>query len=66
MSAWLVPALVTVAGLVPVTILALRAVEEAENLRRQVRELGQLRPALVEVRSASRALRATVQEMTGT
>ncbi len=66
MSIWLVPALVMVAGLVPATILALGAAEEAESLRRQVRELGQLRAALVDVRSAGRALCASIREMRGT
>ncbi len=66
MSLWLVPALVMVAGLVPVAILALRAAEEAQNLRRQVGELAQLRPALVDLRSGGRALRASVQRMRGT
>lgn len=66
MSIWLVPALLMVAGLVPVTILALGAAEEAENLRRQVRELGRLRPALVDLRSAARALCVSIREMRGT
>ncbi len=63
MSIWVVPAVVLVAGLVPVVIFALRVAEEAGNLRRQVGELGQLRPALAEVRTAGAALRASMREM---
>ncbi|MDP8992452.1 MAG: hypothetical protein M3N31_05270 [Actinomycetota bacterium] len=63
MSLWILPLLVVAAGLVPVAILVLRAAEEAGNLGRQLRELGALRPALVEVRTAGRQLRASMEEL---
>ncbi len=66
MSLWLIPALVLVLGTVPVAILCLRAAEEAGELGRQLRGLAELRPALVELRTAGRAVGAAIRERTGT
>ncbi len=63
---WLLPAMVVVLALVPVAVTAFRAADEARELRRQLGELAQLRPALVEVGTAAQQLRARVQQMTRT
>jgi hypothetical protein len=61
-SLWLVAAFVALAGLLPVAIAALRAGEEIGNFRRQLRDLGQLRPAVVELAASARTLRASLRE----
>ena len=65
-SIWLLPALVAVVGTIPVAILSLRAAEEAGELLRQLRGFGELRPALVELRTAGRAMSASLREKSGT
>ncbi|MDQ3575196.1 MAG: hypothetical protein M3404_09825 [Actinomycetota bacterium] len=62
MSLWLIPLLVVVVGTIPVVIAAMGAAEEAGRLSAQLRQVAQLRPALVEVRSAGQVLRASLQE----
>ncbi|MDQ3681273.1 MAG: hypothetical protein M3378_12185 [Actinomycetota bacterium] len=62
MSLWLIPLLVVVVvGIILVTISAMRAAEEAGRLGAQLRQMGQLRPALVEVRTAGQILGASLQ-----
>lgn len=61
MSIWLLPTLVVVLGLVPVAVAAIQAADEVGKLRRQLGELAQLRPALVELRSAGETLRASMR-----
>jgi hypothetical protein len=63
---WLLPVLVVLVGIVPVAIATMRAVEEAKRLTWQVRVLGTLRPALVQVRTAGQALGASLRERTRT
>ena len=66
MSLWLIPLLVVVLGIIPVAISAMQAAEEAGRLAAQLRQLGQLRPALVEVRTAGQVLRASLRERSRT
>lgn len=58
---WLLPLAVVVGGLVPVVFAAMSAAAEARSLVWEVRKLGTLRPALVEVHSAGRTLGASVR-----
>lgn len=60
---WLLPLLVTAAGTLAVAVVGARVAEEAGELRRELARLGQLRPALVEVGAAGRALRASLARM---
>ena len=55
--AWLVPLVITAIGLVLVAGFARRAADEAAAFRRSTARLGELRPALVEVRTVASALR---------
>lgn len=52
---WLIPALITMAGLLPIAIFMRRAGNEARLLQDSVSRFGDLRPALVELRSELRA-----------
>ena len=54
---WLVPLVITTVGLVLIAGFARRAAEEAAAFRRTTARLGELRPALVEVRTRAVALR---------
>lgn len=54
---WLAPLLITTVGLVLIAGFARRAAEEAASLRRSTARLGELRPALVEVRTELDRLR---------
>jgi hypothetical protein len=54
---WLVPLLVTTVGLLLVAGFARRAADEAAAFRRSVLRFGELRPALVEVRTEIDRLR---------
>ncbi len=56
---WLLPLLVVVLGTVAVALSGLRAAEEARRLIWELRKLGTVRPALVEVRTAGQALLAS-------
>ncbi|HSH59336.1 MAG TPA: hypothetical protein VK988_06775 [Acidimicrobiales bacterium] len=58
---WLLPLLVVVMALVPVVVAAMAAAGEARSLVWEVRKLGTLRPALVEVRTAGRNLGASLR-----
>ncbi len=58
---WLLPALVAVLGLVAVAVVTMRAAEEARRLVWELRKLGTVRPALVEVRAAGQSLGAAVR-----
>jgi len=60
---WLVPLLITTVGLVLIAGFARRAAHEAAELRRTTVRFGELRPALVEVRSAAAHLRAAADEL---
>jgi len=48
---WVIPALITLLGLLPVALLARRVSTEVDEMRRSVGRFGELRPALVELRS---------------
>ena len=50
-AVWIAPLLVTAFGLVVVALFARRPAEEANELRRSVIRLGELRPLAVEIRS---------------
>ncbi|HEX2040628.1 MAG TPA: hypothetical protein VHF47_12960 [Acidimicrobiales bacterium] len=56
-AVWIAPLVVTAIGLVAVALFARRVADEAAELRRSVVRLGDLRPALVEVRSGIDQLR---------
>jgi len=56
-AVWIAPLLVTAFGLVAVAFFARRLAEEANELRRSVIKLGDLRPALVDVRTGIEQLR---------
>jgi UPF0716 family protein affecting phage T7 exclusion len=56
--ALIAPALITIIGLFLVVVAARRAAEEAVALHRSVNRLGDLRPAVIEVRDDLRAFRA--------
>ena len=56
-AVWIAPLIVTAVGLVAVALFARRVAEEADELRRSVIRLGDLRPAVVEVRSGIEQLR---------
>ena len=54
---WLVPAVVIVLAAIPILIAVRRVAVEAVELRREVHRFSELRPALLELRSDTRALR---------
>ena len=56
---WLIPVGVVVVGIVPVAIAGVRALEEWRRVVWELRKLGTLRPALVEVGAAGRRLQAS-------
>ncbi len=58
---WLLPALIVALGLVPVVVATVRAAEEARSLVWELRKLGTVRPALLEVRTAGQALEASLR-----
>ena len=58
---WLLPLLVVVLGLVAVGVAAMQAAEEARSLVWELRKLGTVRPALVEVRTAGQTLAASLR-----
>ena len=57
LALWLIPAVVTLAGLLPIAVFMRRATEEARLLQDSVSRFGDLRPALVELRSDIRTTR---------
>ena len=60
---WLIPAVVTMAGLLPIAVFMRRATNEARLLQDSVARFGDLRPALVEVRSELRATRDAWEQL---
>lgn len=60
---WLLPLLVTLVGLVPLISAVRSTAEEADRLRRELARMAGLRPAVVELREASRRLGAAVEGM---
>lgn len=54
---WLIPALITMAGLLPIAIFMRKATDEARRLQDSVSRFGDLRPALVELRTEVRSTR---------
>lgn len=60
---WIAPLMVAVVGFVTVAFFARRLAEEAAAFRRSVTRVGELQPALVEVRTAAQALRAAAAEL---
>lgn len=59
---WMVPAVVAGVGLLVAVVMGFKAGEELGALRRQVRHLAELRPALVEVGDTARTLGATLRK----
>ena len=57
LALWLIPAVITMAGLLPIAIFMRRATEEARLLQDSMSRFGDLRPALVELRSDIRSTR---------
>ena len=60
---WLIPALITLAGLVPIAVFLRRASDEASLLQDSVSRFGDLRPALVELRSELRSTRDAWEQL---
>lgn len=60
---WLVPLVITTVGLVIVAGFARRAAEEAAAFGRSAARLGELRPALVELRTETDRLRGRVHSL---
>ena len=60
---WLIPAVITMAGLLPIAVFMRRATNEARLLQDSVSRFGDLRPALVEVRSELRATRDAWEQL---
>lgn len=54
---WLIPPVITLAGLLPIAYFMRRATDEARMLQDSVSRFGDLRPALVELRSEVRSTR---------
>ena len=61
--AWAIPLGIAVLLLIPIGMAIYRLADEAGRLRAEVRGLTALRPAVVEVRAESEALRRTVEEL---
>lgn len=59
---WLAPAVTALVGIVVLAVAVSRAAEEAAILRREAHQLAQLRPALVEIGIAGRALGASMED----
>ena len=60
---WIIPLLITTVGLLLIAWSARRAAEEAGQFRRTTARLGELRPAMVEVRTAADQLRAAAADL---
>lgn len=58
---WIIPLVITSVGLLLIAGFTRRVAEEADELRRTAARLGDLRPALVEVRNEAGALRAALR-----
>ena len=54
---WLIPPIITMAGLLPIAFFMRRATDEARMLQDSVSRFGDLRPALVELRTEVRSTR---------
>ena len=54
---WLIPAIITMAGLLPIAVFMRRATDEARMLQDSVSRFGDLRPALIELRTEVRSSR---------
>ncbi len=63
--AWMVPAGLTAAGVVVAALLARRAAQVADTLRRDVAGLAELRPALVEARDEMSSTAAELRRLHG-
>ncbi|MBV8691969.1 MAG: hypothetical protein JOZ37_11395 [Actinobacteria bacterium] len=63
LALWLIPAVITMAGLLPIAIFMRRATEEARLLQDSMRRFGDLRPALVELRSHVRGTRDAWEQL---
>lgn len=53
---WIIPLFITTVGLVLIAAFARRAADEAAAFRRSTSRLGELRPAMVEVRTSAQVL----------
>ncbi|GAC1312751.1 MAG: hypothetical protein NVSMB12_03320 [Acidimicrobiales bacterium] len=60
---WIAPAVLALVGTVVLAAVARRAAEEAAGLRQAVARFGELRPALLEVREGSDALRTRLSKL---
>jgi hypothetical protein len=58
---WIAPLIVAAVGLLAVALFTRRVAEEATELRRSLVRLGDLRPALVEVRTGLEQLRRSTR-----
>jgi hypothetical protein len=58
---WAIPLGIAIVLLIPIGMAIYRLADEASRLRSEVRDLGALRPAVVEVRNDSEQLRRTVE-----
>lgn len=56
----LLPLAVFIVGLVTLGVMVARVADEAEQLRAELRRMGQLRPLLVEIGDGSQRLRAAL------
>ena len=58
MTMWAIPLAVAVIALVPILVVVRRVAAEAIGLRRELDRFSELRPALLELRNDTKALRA--------
>ena len=60
---WLLPAVITLVGLIPIIIAVREATEEAEQTMRELGRFRGLRPAFVELRSELDAVRTAARDL---
>ena len=60
---WLLPAMITLFGLIPVIFAVRDATEEAQNTMRELGRFRGLRPALVELRTELDAVRTSARTL---
>ena len=63
LALWLIPAVITMAGLLPIAIFMRRVTEEARLLQDSMGRFGDLRPALVELRTDVRRTRDAWEQL---
>jgi hypothetical protein len=60
---WLLPAVITLLGLIPIIIAVREATEEAEQTMREIGRFRGMRPALVELRSEVDSVRTAARTL---